>query len=132
MLAILNEFYHITIVFNVRNRCYATFHPLKHSMWSFECIYLYRVLEFSIVTDLSKTARTVDHIIRIGWFSSTRNKIGFDGLEITTEQIKNIYVEFSRTLRGYRRNYFVCLGIYRFQYTPICINTTFYELILLA
>ena len=93
MLAILNEFYHITIVFHVRNRCCASFHPLKHSMWSCECesIYLYRALEFSIVTDLSETTRAVDHIIRIGWFSSTRNKIGFDGLEIATEQI-NIYI----------------------------------------
>ena len=83
---------------------------LEYSIRFFRYVAFSRVLETSIAIEVSKSLRWLGHIFPIGQFSSARNTMIFDGLEIETERTKNIYFSFSRAHRTHRMYFIVCLG----------------------
>ena len=85
---------------------------LEYSIRFFRYVAFSRVLETSIAIEVSKSLRWLGHIFPIGQFSSARNTMIFDGLEIETERTKNIYFSFSRAHRTHRMYFIVCLGIH--------------------
>jgi len=89
---------------------------LEYSIRFFRYVAFSGVLETSIAIEVSKSLRWLSHIFPIGQFSSARNTMIFDGLEIETERTKNIYFSFSRAHRTHRMYFIVCLGNQLFSY----------------